>query len=55
MGDYGYSPAPVARTRTKAEAERKARKYIKPGFRGIRKEKGVYQGRPYYYVAYVKK
>ena len=54
MAEYGKSGAPIARTRTKAEAEKKARKYIKPGFRVIRKEKGVYQGKPYNYVVYAK-
>lgn len=45
---------PVARTKTKKEAEDKARRYIKPGHRVIKKESGVYQGKPYSYVVYVK-
>lgn len=47
-------PAPIARALTKEEAEDKARKYIKPGHRVIRKEKGIYQGKPYNYVVLVK-
>ena len=49
-----FLPAPVAHALTKQEAEEKARKYIKPGHRVIRKEKGVYQGKPYNYVILVK-
>lgn len=47
-------PAPIARALTKKEAEEKARRYIKPGHRVIRREKGVYQGKPYNYVILVK-
>lgn len=47
-------PLPVARSLTRAEAEAKAKAYIKPGHRLIRKESGVYQGKPYKYVVYVK-
>jgi hypothetical protein len=44
----------VAVARTKAEAETKATKYIKPGHRGIKKQSGVYKGKKYNYVVYVK-
>lgn len=54
-----YLPAPVGYARTKKEAEEKARKYIKPGHRLIRKVHGVgtfgaYRGKEYNYVIYVK-
>lgn len=44
----------VAVARTRAEAETKAEKYIKAGHRGIKKQSGVYRGRKYNYVVYVK-
>ena len=44
----------VAVARTKAEAEAKAAKYIQAGHRGIRKQSGIYKGKKYNYVVYVK-
>lgn len=44
----------VAVAKTRAEAETKAKKYIKAGHRGIRKQSGVYRGKKYNYVVYVK-
>jgi hypothetical protein len=44
----------VAVAKTRPEAEAKAKKYIKAGHRGIRKQSGVYKGRRYNYVVYVK-
>ena len=46
--------APVARCRTKKEAQQKARKYVTPGHRVIRKSKGIYQGKRYNYLVCVK-
>ncbi|MDD4985926.1 MAG: hypothetical protein PHQ43_09065 [Dehalococcoidales bacterium] len=47
-------PAPIARAMTKEEAEDKARRYIKPGHRVVKKQHGTYQGKEYNYVVYVK-
>lgn len=44
----------VAVAKTRAEAEAKAKKYIKAGHRGIRKQSGVYRGKKYNYVVFVK-
>jgi hypothetical protein len=46
--------APIARCRTKKEAQQKAQRYIKPGHRVIRKSKGTYQGKRYNYIVCVK-
>ena len=47
-------PAPIAHAVTKKEAEQKARKYIKPGYRVIKKQKHTYQGKLYNYKIFVK-
>ena len=47
-------PRAIGHAKTKEEAEKKARKYIKPGYRVIKKQKHTYQGQPYNYKILVK-